>query len=141
MTDFEQALEKNLEMKEEKTFQEMESTEEILEKIVELTMKDLNKKAPMSFYSKERLKFLMNSENENHQLMLQQMYQEKTLLTHLLEIEKKANEFTEKMKSDMMKNFGITEELKAKDQMKWVGLMNNLNTTLKEMTLEEIVYN
>ncbi|AIA29315.1 TnpV protein [Mycoplasmopsis californica] len=136
MTDFEQALEKNLEMKEEKTFQEMKSTEEILEKIVELTMKDLNKKALMSFYSKERLKFLMNSENENHQLMLQQMYQEKKLLTHLLEIEKKANEFTEKMKPEMMKNFGIMEELKVKDQMKWVGLMNNLNTTLKKMTLE-----
>ncbi|BAP01221.1 TnpV protein [Mycoplasmopsis californica HAZ160_1] len=136
MTDFEQALEKNLEMKEEKTFQEMKSTEEILEKIVELTMKDLNKKALMSFYFKERLKFLMNSENENHQLMLQQMYQEKKLLTHLLEIEKKANEFTEKMKPEMMKNFGIMEELKVKDQMKWVGLMNNLNTTLKKMTLE-----
>ncbi|MGU8717369.1 TnpV protein [Clostridium perfringens] len=95
----------------------------------------------MSFFSKERLNFLMNSENENHQLMLQQMYQEKTLLNHLLEIEKQANEFMEKLKPEMMKNLEITEEMKAQDQMKWVGLMNNLNSSLREMTLEEIVYN
>ncbi|WP_371741380.1 TnpV protein [Gemella sp. zg-570] len=141
MMDFDQALEMNLMEKKENSFQEMPTTEEILEKIVELTRQELYKQAPMSFFTKERLNFLMNSQEEKHQIMLQQMYQEKTLLKHLIEIQTQAENFMEKMKPEMMKNMGITEELKVKDQMQWVGLMNNLNSTLREMTLEEIVYN
>ena len=35
---------------------------------------------------------------------------------------------------------GITEELKMKDQMKWVGLMNNLKNAAKEIVLNEYLY-
>lgn len=35
---------------------------------------------------------------------------------------------------------GITEELKEKDQMKWVGLMNNVRSAAEEITLKELVY-
>lgn len=35
---------------------------------------------------------------------------------------------------------GITEELKEKDQMKWVGLMNNVMSTAEEITVKELVY-
>ena len=36
---------------------------------------------------------------------------------------------------------GVTEELKARDQMKWVGLMNNLKAQAEETILNELVYN
>jgi hypothetical protein len=35
---------------------------------------------------------------------------------------------------------GITEELKTVDQMKWVGLMNNVRSAAEEIVLKEIVY-
>jgi hypothetical protein len=35
---------------------------------------------------------------------------------------------------------GITEELKSTDQMKWVGLMNNVLSAAEEIVLKEIVY-
>lgn len=35
---------------------------------------------------------------------------------------------------------GITEELKAKDQMKWVGLMNNVISAAEEIVLRELIY-
>lgn len=35
---------------------------------------------------------------------------------------------------------GVTEELKASDQMRWVGLMNNLKNAAEEIVLKEIVY-
>lgn len=35
---------------------------------------------------------------------------------------------------------GITEELKRTDQMKWVGLMNNVRNAAEEIILKEIVY-
>lgn len=44
--------------------------------------------------------------------------------------------FVEQMKAGA----GITEELKEKDQMKWVGLMNNVMSTAEEITVKELVY-
>lgn len=35
---------------------------------------------------------------------------------------------------------GITEELKAIDQMKWVGLMNNVSSSAEEIVLKELIY-
>lgn len=35
---------------------------------------------------------------------------------------------------------GITEELKAKEQMKWVGLMNDVRSAEEEIVLKELVY-
>ena len=35
---------------------------------------------------------------------------------------------------------GVTEELKASDQMKWVGLMNNIRAAAEEVALTELVY-
>ena len=43
---------------------------------------------------------------------------------------------TEQMKT----RAGITEELKRTDQMKWVGLMNNVRNAVEEIILKEIVY-
>lgn len=35
---------------------------------------------------------------------------------------------------------GITEELKISDQMKWVGLMNNVRSSAEENVLKELIY-
>ena len=35
---------------------------------------------------------------------------------------------------------GITEELKASDQMKWVGLMNNVRSAAEEIVIRELIY-
>lgn len=35
---------------------------------------------------------------------------------------------------------GITEELKASDQMKWVGLMNNVRSSAEEIVMIELIY-
>ena len=45
------------------------------------------------------------------------------------------------MVAQMAKENGVTEELKERDQMKWVGLMNNLQNTAEEVVLAELIYN
>ena len=35
---------------------------------------------------------------------------------------------------------GVTEEMKATDQMKWVGLMNNCKAQAEEVILSELIY-
>ena len=44
------------------------------------------------------------------------------------------------MMPELMKSAGVTEELKASDQMKWVGLMNNIQNAAEEMVLAELIY-
>lgn len=60
---------------------------------------------------------------------------------HLTTIELLAEKRMNKMLPQMMKAAGATEELKAHDQMAWVGLVNNCRTRIEEIILGELVYN
>ena len=40
-----------------------------------------------------------------------------------------------------MKAAGVTEELKADDQMKWVGLANNCKAQAEEIICAKLIYN
>lgn len=40
----------------------------------------------------------------------------------------------------MMEKQGIAEELKARDQMAWVGAVNNIRNAAEEIVLKELVY-
>ena len=41
---------------------------------------------------------------------------------------------------EMAKKQGVTEELKATDMMRWIGLMNNIQACADEIVLNDIVY-
>jgi len=57
-----------------------------------------------------------------------------------LEIDRAARERMDAMLPRMMEAAGVTEELKAHDPMRWVGLMNTLKAQVEEMILKEIVF-
>ena len=59
---------------------------------------------------------------------------------HLMEVDKAANERLELLVAQMAQAEGITEEMKATDQMKWVGLMNNIRMSAEEQVLKELIY-
>ena len=62
------------------------------------------------------------------------------LVAHLNEIDDAANAQMELITKQMAKTQGITEALKAKDQMAWVGAMNNIRSAAEEIVLSEIIY-
>ena len=62
------------------------------------------------------------------------------LNTHLNEIDETAHARMELMTKQMAAAQGITEELKAKDQMAWVGAMNNIRNAAEEMILTDLIY-
>lgn len=62
------------------------------------------------------------------------------LMEHLQEIDTMAHSRLENLMSLLTKQAGVTEELKARDQMKWVGTMNALKNQAEEMILTELVY-
>ena len=63
------------------------------------------------------------------------------LNAHLMEIEQTAQSRMEQITEEMAKAQGVTEQLKAADQMKWVGLMNNIRQAAEEIIREELIYN
>ena len=59
---------------------------------------------------------------------------------HLMEIDRPARTRIAEITEQMAKAEGVTEELKAQDQMKWVGLMNNIKNAAEETVLNELIY-
>ena len=62
------------------------------------------------------------------------------LNSHLAEIQQTAQRRMEQIVAQMAKSQGVTEELKASDQMKWVQMMNNLQNAAEETVLAELIY-
>jgi len=60
---------------------------------------------------------------------------------HLTEIEQTAQARMEVLTSQMSQANGVTEELKARDQMQWVGMTNNIHRRAEEIILKELIYN
>ena len=62
------------------------------------------------------------------------------LYPHLLEIDRAARERMDAMLPRMMEAAGVTEELKARDLMRRVGLINTLKAQVEEVILTELIY-
>ena len=61
------------------------------------------------------------------------------LTHHLNEIDQKANEMLDLLIKQMVEAQGITEQLKADNQMAWVGAMNNIRIAAEEIVYQELI--
>ncbi len=103
--------------------------------IPDLTLTEQEAK-PLGKYGRMRKKYLQ----EHRPVLWNQMILSETLFPHLREIEETANRRLEQMMPGLMKSAGVTEDLKARDPMTWVGLMNNCKTQAEEVILRELIY-
>ena len=87
-------------------------------------------------YSRMRHRYL----KEHRKIQYTTMILDGTLYEHLEEIDRFCNERMETMVAAMKKQQGITEELKARDPLAWVGAMNNICNCAEEVILRELVY-
>ena len=62
------------------------------------------------------------------------------LTEHLNQIDQEARKQVEMLTEQMVKKQGVTEKLKAQDQMEWVRLMNNIKASAEEIVLKNMVY-
>ncbi|HFD8136941.1 TPA: TnpV protein [Streptococcus pyogenes] len=126
-------------------FSQMEATEEIAMKIEEKTLdmmeRDLEfmERFPNPTYAVLRLSYLVGSEDMENWKKLQKMYEEKTLLNHLKEIQNQAVDFIKREKVKMMKAQGLTEKMMRENPEEYQGQMNNLMATVKKMAIKEYV--
>ena len=60
--------------------------------------------------------------------------------THLADTDERAQALFSRLVEHMAAQDGVTEELKAKDQMHWTGLMNNIAACAREIVYNEMIY-
>ena len=77
---------------------------------------------------------------EHRKILYTNYVVEGTLFKHLAEIDQACNERIEIIVSAMSEQEGVTEALKAADQMKWVRRKNNIRNRAEEIILTELVY-
>jgi hypothetical protein len=63
-----------------------------------------------------------------------------TLNAHLEEVDREANRMLEQLTTQMAQEQGVTEELKAQDQMLWVQRMNNIRQAAEEIIYSQLIY-
>ena len=88
-------------------------------------------------YARMRKRFLQ----EHRKITYTNLLTSGRLSSHLAEIQQTAQRRMEQIVAQMAKAQGVTEELKASDQMKWVQMMNNLRNAAEEIVQAELIYN
>jgi hypothetical protein len=62
------------------------------------------------------------------------------LNSHLAEIDNRATEMFDRLVKQLAEKEGITEQLKAADQMAWVGAMNGIHNVAEEIVNAEVIF-
>ena len=62
------------------------------------------------------------------------------LTEHLNAVDDETQEKMDILVSQMMEKQGITEEMKARDQMEWVRAVNGIRNMAEEIVLKELIY-
>lgn len=94
-------------------------------------------KTPIGKYGRIRKRYL----EEHRPVIYNQLFVSGKLFTHLQEIDRCCRERIELIVTQMAKKEGITEKLKAANQMEWIRRMNGVLNRAEEIVLSELIYN
>ena len=90
----------------------------------------------LSKYGRKRERFL----KEHRTITYNNLLLSGKLTAHLTEIDRAAVNRMEEIVPELAKQAGATEELKASDPMRWVGLMNACKAQAEEIVMNELIY-
>ena len=90
---------------------------------------------PLGKYGRMRKAYL----KEHHPILYNQLLMSEKLYPHLLEIDETAQSRLEQLMPQLAKDAGATEQLKASDPMRWVGLMNTCKAQAEEILMAELI--
>ena len=92
---------------------------------------------PIGKYGRMRKRYLQ----AYRPVIYNQLFVSGKLFSHLREIDRTCRERMEMMVAQMAKAEGVTERLKAENQMEWVQRMNSIRNRAEEIILDELIYN
>lgn len=87
-------------------------------------------------YGRMKLNYLKNNKKAEYTIL----FMNSKLNRYLHEIDIACEERIKTIISQLVKIENVTEELKATNQMEWVGKMNSIKNRAEEIVLNEIIY-
>lgn len=93
-------------------------------------------KVEIGIWGKRRLQYLKN----HHPIIYTNYLTSCTLTVYLADVDKEANEMYERLVEQLAKKEGVTEQLKAENQMLWVRKMNSIRNQATEIVNKEKVF-
>ena len=100
-----------------------------------LTVKETDTR-PIGVWGQRRLHYLKH----HRKILYYNLLTSGKLHSHLADIEEQAQELFDRLTTDFAQKEGITEQLKAIDQMKWVQKMNNIPERAMEVVCKDVVF-
>ncbi len=91
---------------------------------------------PLGVWGMKSKDYLMKHKRVQFNIMLMNG----TLWTHLAEVDEQASDMFSRLVEQMKVNEGITEQLKADNQMEWVSRVNNIEARAREIVNHELIY-
>ena len=92
---------------------------------------------PIGLWGQRHARYL----KQNHKVLYMNLLTSGKLSSYLADIDKQAEDMFFRLVKQMAKREGVTEQLKADNQMKWVARMNNIRSRATEIVNNEIIYN
>ena len=77
---------------------------------------------------------------QNHKVHYYNLLTSGKLNSYLVDIEQQAQQLFLRLVKHMAEREGLTKQLKAYNQMAWVGRMNNIRSRAMEIINEELIY-
>ena len=94
------------------------------------------KKIQLNKYGRLRLEYLKKHKKAEYTIL----FMDNKLTEHLEEIQELATKRVEEIIKSLKEQSNLTEEMKNKDQLYWVGMMNNFKNQAEEIVLKELIY-
>ena len=91
---------------------------------------------PIGIWGQRHARYL----KEHRKVLYMNLLTSGRLHSHLAEIDKQAEDMFYRLVKEMAKKQGVTEQLKATDQMAWVGKMNAIRNAATEIINQELIY-
>ena len=102
----------------------------------DLNLREETETRPVGKYGRMRYGYL-----KNHRCVLYtNLLTTGKLQSHLANVEEQVQQQIDVLVKHITQAQGVTEELKASDQLHWVGLMNNIKACAEEIVINEIIY-
>ena len=96
---------------------------------------ELPEQKPIGKYGRMHLDYLKQHRRGRYSALLG----EGRLNTYLSEIDEQAHEMLTSLTVELAKTQGIDEHLKASDQLRWVQMMNNVQSSAEETIMRELI--
>ncbi len=77
---------------------------------------------------------------QHHRILYYNLLTSGKLNAHLTEIDRQAEGLFFRLVNQMAEREGVTEQLKAQNQMEWVGRMNNIRNRVSEIVYAKIIF-